>query len=366
MNIGVLKEIKVQEHRVALTPTGTHELAEAGHRVRVETGAGIGSGFPDHEYQGAGAEVVSAELAWRSELVLKVKEPLPSEYPHLGRQIVFTYFHLAGVERSLTETLLARGTTAVAYETVEDATGKLPLLAPMSAVAGNMAITIGNHYLAKVNGGKGVLLGRVLGARSGKVVVLGDGVVGQHAARAADAMGAEVHVAGLHPSRAAELARTTSADVRFFLSEPAAISEHLSDADVVVGAVLVRGSRAPRVVTESMVRAMQPGSVIVDVSIDQGGCVETSHPTSHADPIFVTHGVTHYCVANMPGAYPRTSTIALTEATLPYALRLAKQGLGALRRDAGFAKGLSTYEGRITSEAVATALGMTDRYHPLA
>jgi alanine dehydrogenase len=366
MEIGVLKEIKVQEHRVALTPAGTRPLVEAGHRVRVETGAGLGSGFSDSEYRAAGADMVSAEQAWQSNLVLKVKEPLPSEYARLGRQIVFTYFHLAGVERSLTEALLARGTTAVAYETVEDAAGKLPLLAPMSAVAGNMAVTIGNQYLAKVNGGKGVLLGRVFGARSGNVVVLGDGVVGQHAARAADALGAEVHVAGLHPSRAAELERATSADVRFFLSEPAAISDHLSNADVVVGAVLLRGSRAPRIVTEAMVRAMQPGSVIVDVSIDQGGCVETSHPTSHADPVFVVHGVTHYCVANMPGAYPRTSTIALTEATLPYVLRLAEDGVEALRRDAGFAKGLSTFGGRVTSEAVASALGLTGSYSSFA
>jgi alanine dehydrogenase len=362
MKIGVLKEIKVQEHRVALTPAGTKVLVESGHEVRVETGAGGGSGFADREYEAAGAKLASAEQAWASDLILKVKEPLESEYPRLARQIVFTYFHLAGVERSLTETLLDRGTTAVAYETVEDTAGRLPLLAPMSAVAGNMAITIGNHYLAKVNGGKGVLLGQVLGSRSGKVVVLGDGIVGQHAARAADRLGAEVHIAGLRPARIPEIQRATSADVRFFVSEPEGISEQVSDADVVVGAVLVRGSRAPVIVTEAMVRRMQPGSVVVDVSIDQGGCVETSHPTSHADPVFVVHGVTHYCVANMPGAYPRTSTIALTDATLPYAVRLANEGVGALRRDRAFAMGLSTHEGRVTSEGVASALGMTDRY----
>lgn len=362
MKVGVLKEIKVQEHRVALTPAGTKALVESRHEVRVQTGAGAGSGFSDREYESAGAELVSADEAWASDLVLKVKEPLEREYRHLGRQIVFTYFHLAGVERSLTERLLDRGTTAVAYETVEDSAGKLPLLAPMSAVAGNMAITIGNHYLAKVNGGKGVLLGQILGSRSGKVVVLGDGIVGQHAARAADRLGAEVHIAGLHPARIPELHKATSAEVRFFVSEPERISEQVSDADVVVGAVLLRGARAPVIVTDAMVRRMQPGSVIVDVSIDQGGCVETSHATSHAEPVFVVHGVTHYCVANMPGAYPRTSTIALTEATLPYALQLANEGLDALRRDHAFAKGLSTYAGRITSESVASALGMTDRY----
>jgi alanine dehydrogenase len=225
-----------------------------------------------------------------------------------------------------------------------------------------MAVTIGNHYLAKVNGGKGVLLGQVLGKGSGKVVVLGDGVVGRHAARVVDRLGAEVHVGGLHPERAPELERATSARVRFFLSEPDRIREKLGDADVVVGAVLLRGSRAPRVVTESMVKRMQPGSVIVDVSIDQGGCIETSRPTSHADPVYVSHGVTHYCVTNMPGAYPRTSTIALTDATLPYALRLANEGIAALSRDPAFAKGLSIYEGRIVSEGVASALRVMDQY----
>lgn len=366
MRIGVPKEIKAQESRVALTPSGASVLGEAGHLVRVETGAGDGSGFSDHEYEAAGAELVPADAAWASDLVLKVKEPLEREYPYLAQQIVFTYFHLAGVARALTETLLERGTTAVAYETVEDASGKLPLLAPMSAVAGNMAVTIGNQYLAKVQGGKGVLLGRVLGSRSGTVVVLGDGVVGLHAARAADALGAHVHIAGLRPERAPDIERATSSDVRFFLSEPEAIAERLSQADVVVGAVLLRGARAPTLVSESMVERMQPGSVIVDVSIDQGGCVETSRPTSHAEPVFQAHGVTHYCVPNMPGAYPRTSTVALTTATLPYALRLANEGIASLREDPAFARGVNVYDGQITSEAVATALGMIDRHVPFA
>ena len=315
MKVGVLKEIKAQENRVALTPAGARSLVAAGHVVSVEKGAGAGSGMSDADYEAGGAELVSAEVAWASDLVLKVKEPLESEYGYLDRQIVFTYFHLAGVARSLTEKLLDRGTTAVAYETVEDEAGRLPLLAPMSAVAGNMAINVGNHYLAKPNGGKGMLLGNVLGRRFGKVVVIGDGVVGRHAARTAVGVGADVHVAGRHPERVPELEREISPELRFFLSEPALLAGALRDADLVVGAVLLRGSKAPHAVTESMVRGMQPGSVIVDVSIDQGGCVATAHPTTHADPVYVKHGVTHYCVTNMPGAYPRTATLALTAAT---------------------------------------------------
>lgn len=364
MRIGVLREIKAQEYRVALTPMGAKALVAAGHEVHVEAGAGLGSGFTDRDYESAGATLTSADAAWDSELVLKVKEPLESEYERLGTQIVFTYFHLAGVGRSLTERLLERGTTAVAYETVEDASGRLPLLAPMSAVAGDMAITIGNHYLARIHGGKGVLLGSVLGRRSGKVVVLGDGVVGRHAARTADRMGAHVFIAGRHAERAAELERSISPDIHFFLSEPGRISDELVDADLVVGAVLLRGSRAPHIVTEVMVQRMQEGSVIVDVSIDQGGCVETSRPTSHARPTFAIYGVTHYCVTNMPGAYPRTSTIALTDATLPYALQLANEGIAALVRDPALAKGLNVHRGRITSEGVAAALGMSNRYEP--
>lgn len=362
MKVGVLKEIKVRENRVALTPAGAKTLVGAGHEVRVETGAGAGSGFGDADYSAVRAILVSAEAAWDSELVLKVKEPLESEYRYLARQIVFTYFHLAGVERSLTEELLARGTTAVAYETVEDEAGKLPLLAPMSAVAGSMAITVGNYYLAKFNDGKGMLLGNVLGKSYGKAVILGDGVVGRHAARAADGLGAAVHIAGRRPERAAELAQDISPRIHFFLSEPAQVAREVEDADLVVGGVLLRGAKAPHLVTEAMVRTMQPGSVIVDVSIDQGGCVETARPTSHADPVYVSHGVTHYCVTNMPGAYPRTSTIALTDATLPYALRLANQGFEALRKDPAFAKGVNTYDGSISCEAVARDLDMIDRY----
>ncbi len=362
MKIGVPKEIKENENRVALTPRGARALVQAGHSVLVQHGAGAGSGFSDEDYAGAGAQQVAAEAAWASELVLKVKEPLEQEYRHLGSQMVFTYFHLAGVSRTLTDTLLERGTTAIAYETVEDEHGTLPLLAPMSAVAGNMAVTMGNYFLAHFNGGKGLLLSRIFSERYGKVVVVGDGVVGRHCARAADSLGANVTLVGRHRERIPELKRAISADLNFALSEPDTIAAELRDADLVVGAVLRRGGRAPHIVSEAMVQNMQPGSVIVDVSIDQGGCIETSHPTTHSAPVFKKHGVIHYCVANMPGAYPRLSTIALTNATLPYALKLAENGLEALRADPASARGVNTYGGRITCRAVAEAVDLVDRY----
>ncbi len=261
--------------------------------------------------------------------------------------------------------LLERGTTAIAYETVADAAGRLPLLAPMSAVAGNMAVGIGNYYLARFNGGKGMLLGDVLGRRYGKAVVIGDGVVGRHAAHTADAMGASVFLFGRRRERAAEIAQKMSSAFSWVESNPDNIGAHLRDADLVVGGVLVPGAKAPHVVSEDMVRAMQPGSVIVDVSIDQGGCVETSRPTSHSDPVYAEHGVIHYCVTNMPGAYPRTSTIALTAATLPYAMRLADRGLEALREDAGFARGVNTHGGFVNCRPVAEVLGMEDAFREL-
>lgn len=366
MKIGVAREIKNRENRVALTPSGAETLTRLGHAVLVEAQAGIGSGFSDDAYGAAGARLVSVEQAWGADLVLKVKEPLESEYRYLRDQILFTYFHLAGSPRSLTEALLGAGTTAVAYETAEDMHGRLPLLTPMSAVAGDMATTMGAYYLARFNGGKGVLLGTVLGERYGKVVVVGDGVVGRHAAKAADGMGARVYIFGRHSERAEGLRRAISPDIEFVLSTPENLRRHLADADVLVGAVLLRGARAPHLVTEDMVRGMEPGSVIVDVSIDQGGCVETSHPTSHSDPVFVSHGVLHYCVTNMPGAYPRTSTLALTHATLPYVITLAEKGIAALRDDVGFAKGVNTYRGHLTSDAVAEALAMTPRSRAFA
>lgn len=366
MKIGLIKEIKNMENRVGLTPDGVRRLIGDGHAVRVERGAGVGSGFVDDDYAQAGAELVDAPVAWDSDLVVKVKEPLPAEYPYLGGQIVFTYFHLAGVTPTLTERLLERKTTAIAYETVEDVAGRLPLLAPMSGVAGDMAVTMGSYYLARPNGGKGMLLGDVLGKAYGKVVVIGDGVVGLHAAHVAAGMGAQLVIFGRHPEREATLQQDISPTLRYLRSEPDAVAEQLRDADLVVGAVLIRGGRTPHVVSEAMVEGMQPGSVIVDVSIDQGGCVATSHPTTHSDPVFRKHEVTHYCVANMPGAYPRTSTLALTHATLPYVHRLAAEGIDALRGDAAFARGLNSYHGFVTCEAVAEALGMASRYRAFA
>jgi alanine dehydrogenase len=362
MKVGVIKEIKDKEHRVALTPDGARTLHQAGHMVLVQAGAGLGAGFSNAQYLAAGASIVPVEQAWDAELVLKVKEPLASEYHYLKEQILFTYFHLAGVPQALTEALLRQHTTAVAYETVEDAQGTLPLLAPMSAIAGNMAITIGNYYLAKFNNGKGIQLGTVLGTRYGKVVIIGDGVVGQHAARTADGMGAQVWLFGRQRDRAAQLKQAISPHIYFLESAPETIAGQLEDADVVVGAVLIRGAKAPHVVTEDMVQRLQPGSVIVDVSIDQGGCIATSRPTSHSEPVFEKYGVIHYCVTNMPGAYPRTSTMALTAATLPYALQLAQQGLDAVRQDAGFGKGVNTYRGYVTSRPVAEALNLLPQF----
>jgi len=356
MRIGVVKEIKIRENRVALTPQGTQALVVRNHQVLIEHGAGLGSGFSDENYRQAGGQLVPTAEAWANDLVLKVKEPQASEYPYLKKKIVFTYFHLAGAPPALTEALLASRTTAIAYETVEDASGGLPLLAPMSAVAGSMAVTIGNYYLARFNGGKGILLAKLFDERFGKVVVVGDGVVGLHAARVADNLGAQVYLCGRHPERQAELEAFVSNDLNFVVSTPDNIAAELGDADLLIGAVLQRGGRAPHLVNEAMVKTMQPGSVIVDVSIDQGGCIETMHATTHDDPVYEKHGVIHYGVTNMPGAYPRLSTLALTRATLPYVLKLADRGLTALDDDPGFARGLNTHEGKITCEAVAEAL----------
>ncbi|OUS03752.1 alanine dehydrogenase [Gammaproteobacteria bacterium 54_18_T64] len=355
MRVGVVKESKVREHRVSLTPSGTEALVAHRHQVLIEKNAGLGSGFSDQDYCEVGGEIVSSAEAWACDLVLKVKEPQVSEYCHFNRQIVFTYFHLAGSPASLTAALLARRTTAIAYETVEDGAGRLPLLAPMSAVAGSMAVTIGNYYLADFNHGRGVLLTQLFDQRFGKVVIIGDGVVGLHAARVATGLGAEVYLCGCDPERKAELEAFVSGKLNFVLSTPDNIAAELHDTDLLIGAVLQRGARAPHLVTEAMVKQMQRGSVIVDVSIDQGGCIETMHATTLDDPVYEKYGVIHYGVTNMPGAYPRVSTLALTEATLPYVLALADKGLTALNEDPGLALGLNTYDGKITCEAVAEA-----------
>ena len=362
MEIGVPREIKDREHRTALTPPAVAQLRAEGHRVYVERGAGAGSGFDDAEYTQAGAELVDAAGAWRRELVVKVKEPLPPEYGFLDGQILFTFLHLAGVDPALTRRLLEAGTTAIGYETVEDRCGRLPLLAPMSAIAGNMATLMGACYLAAPQGGRGVQPGKVLGTPHGRILVIGDGTVGQHAARVGIALGARVSMAGRRPERAEALRRKMPGELHWFCSTPDSVARHVREADLVVSAVLVRGARAPHVVTEEMVRSMPRGAVIVDVSIDQGGSVETSRPTTHSEPVFVRHGVLHYCVTNMPGAYPRTATLALVRATLPYVSALARDGLDALRRDPGFARGLQTHGGHVACEPVAEALGLQDRY----
>lgn len=362
MKIGLIKEIKTKENRVGITPPGVAALIAKGHQVQVEQGAGLGSGFSDEAYREAGAQIVSTAEAWENELVVKVKEPVEAEYAFLKQQIVFTYFHLAGVPWGLTEALLAGQTSAVAYETLEDANGRLPLLAPMSAVAGNMAVQMGAHYLAAHHGGKGMMLGSVMGKRYGKVLIIGDGVVGSHAARTAIGLGANVVVAGLFPENGERLRREISESIEYIVSDSATIAQHLPDTDLLVGAVLVHGARAEHLVSAAMVKTMQAGSVIVDVSIDQGGCIQTAHATTHDNPVYLEHGVLHYCVSNMPGAYPRTSTLALTEATLPYLLKLADKGLTALSEDPGFAKALNTYQGFITYKPVAEAFDIPDRY----
>ena len=363
MKIGVVKEIKDKENRIALTPEGAKKLADSGNTVFVEENAGVNSGFSDEEYKNSGAEIVDTEKAWSADMIIKVKEPLEQEYKFLREdQIVFTYFHLAGVTKTLTEALVSNKTTAVAYETVENESRKLPLLAPMSAVAGNMSVTIGSYYLAKFNNGNGMQLGSVLGKKYGKVVVLGDGVVGKHAASTAYGMGSNVYLFTRHEDRFDLLKEEIGSELNCVLSTKENIAEHVKDADLVVGGVLLHGAKAPFIVTEEMVKTMQKGSVIVDVSIDQGGCIETAKPTKHSDPIYEVHGVIHYCVTNMPGAYPRTSTIALTTATLPYALKLAEKGINVLKEDQGFGKGVNTHKGFITYKPVAEALGMMDKF----
>jgi len=367
MIIGVPKEIKDKENRVALTPQGAKQLSADGHKVLIEKNAGLGSGFDDEEYVKNGAIIVDTNDAWNANIVVKVKEPLENEYKFLKHnQILFTYLHLAGVAKSLTDALIHAKTASIAYETVEDGAYRLPLLAPMSAIAGNMAAQIGAYYLAKFSNGKGTMLGEVLGKSFGKVLVIGDGIVGTHAAKTSYGMGANVFIFGRHKEKVEELKQKIGKNLNVILSTPENIALHVKDADLVVGGVLIKGAKAPWVVTEEMVKKMQPGSVIVDVSIDQGGCIETSKPTKHSDPIFVKHGVTHYCVTNMPGAYPRTSTIALTNATLPYIIKLANNGVrNAIKEDAGFAQGVNTLNGFITYKPVAEALDMNNRFREL-
>ncbi len=360
MLVGVPKEIKNHEYRVAITPAGVKEFVNHGHKVVIETNAGAGSAISDDAYRAAGAEIVAtaAEVWSRAEMIMKVKEPIAPEYPLMREgQILFTYLHLAA-SRDCTDALIKSGITAIAYETVT-VNGYLPLLAPMSEVAGRMAVQVGATALQKSNGGRGVLLGGVPGVRPGKVVVLGGGVAGVNAATIAHGMRADVTILDVNARRLVELDELFQGNVRTLASNSYEIEDQVLGADLVIGAVLVHGAKAPRLVSNDLVKRMKPGSVLVDIAIDQGGCFEDSRPTTHADPTFPVHGSTFYCVANMPGAVPNTSTYALTNVTLRYALALADKGWAkAMDDDANLALGLNVHQGKIYYEAVAEAHGL--------
>lgn len=359
MLVGVPKEIKVLEARVALTPEGASEFIRAGHKVIVEKGAGLGSAITDDQYIAAGATIeADVEKVWRdADMILKVKEPIEAEYPRLrAGQILFTYLHLAA-SKPCTDALIASGTTAIAYETVE-LNGTLPLLAPMSEVAGRLATQVGATALQKPNGGRGVLLGGVPGVAPGKVVVIGGGVAGLNAAVIAMGMGADVTVLDRSLPRLAYIDTLYQGRIKTLASTYGAIDREVKSADLVVGAVLVHGAKAPKLVTNEQVKGMKPGAVLVDIAIDQGGCFEDSRATTHAEPTFKVHDAIFYCVANMPGAVPVASTYALTNATLPYALSLANNGWeAAIAKDSALAKGLNVHAGKVCYEAVAVAHG---------
>lgn len=358
MIIGIPKEIKTLENRVSMTPGGVETLVRRGHSVLVEKGAGVGSGLMDEEYVAAGAKMVSAAEAWGAEMVIKVKEPMAAEYQYLRNDLLlFTYLHLAADEAQ-TKALLAGGTTGVAYETVQLADRSLPLLLPMSEVAGRMATQVGAHYLEKTQGGRGMLLGGVPGVAPANVVVIGGGVVGTNAVKIAVGMGARVTVLDLSHARLQYLDDIFGSRIITMSSTEPNIRAAVKEADLVIGAVLVPGAKAPKLVTREMIGTMREGSVIVDVAVDQGGCIETTKATTHDKPTYVVDGVVHYGVANMPGAVPRTSTFALVNQTLPYALKLAAKGVDALREDPALLAGLNTYKGKLTCPAVGEALGI--------
>ena len=366
MRVGVPREVKNHEYRVAITPAGVHELVAHGHEVLVEQGAGRGSSITDAEYSAAGAVILpTADAVWESgELILKVKEPIAEEYGRMrAGQVLFTYLHLAA-SRACTEALLERGVTSIAYETVELTDHSLPLLAPMSEVAGRLAPQVGATALMRANGGRGVLLGGVTGVRRGNVVVLGGGVAGLNAAVIAMGMGAQVTVLDRSVQRLRHIDALYGSGMQTITANAFEIERAVCEADLVIGAVLVPGAKAPKLVSNDLVRRMKPGAVLVDIAIDQGGCFEDSRPTTHADPTFTVHDTVFYCVANMPGAVPHTSTYALTNVTLPYAVALADKGWQqALRDDAALAKGLNTHAGRIAYAEVAAAHDLS--HHPL-
>lgn len=361
MIVGIPKEIKNNENRVSMTPSGVYELIKRGHKVYVQHTAGANSGFPDEEYSKVGAQILPTieDVYAQSEMIVKVKEPIACEYPLARKgQLIFTYFHFAS-ERALTEAMIQSGSVCLAYETVLDKQHTLPLLIPMSEVAGRMSAQEGARFLEKPQGGRGVLLGGVPGVKPAKVLVLGGGVVGTNAALIAAGSGADVTICDISLPRLRYLSEIMPRNVKTLFSSTHNIEKELPDTDLVIGAVLIPGAKAPHLTTREMLKLMKPGTVMVDVAIDQGGCFETSHPTTHANPIYEVDGIVHYCVANIPGAVPYTSTLALTNATMPYVLKLADLGWEkACREDAGLAAGLNIIEGEIVFPAVGEAFGL--------
>ncbi len=362
MVIGIPKEIKEEEKRVAITPSGVSAFASHGHKVLVEKGAGLGSGILDRSYHGAGATVVdsAAEVWQQADLIMKVKEPQPSEFPFLrSGLILFTYLHLAASEE-VTRVLCSKRVTAVAYETIQLEDGSLPLLTPMSEVAGRLALQVGAWCLQAENGGRGILLGGASGVRPGKVVILGAGISGSNACQVAAGMGAYVSILDVNPSKLRYIHDILGGHVTTLMSNRAIIEEEVVDADLVIGSVLIPGAKAPKLLSRTLVKLMKPGAALVDISIDQGGCAETSHPTTHHHPIYIEEEVVHYCVTNMPAIVPNTSTYALTNATLSYGLEIADKGFSkAFKENPALARGLNTYGGKITHAGVATAFGMS-------
>jgi alanine dehydrogenase len=361
VNIAVIKEIKRHEYRVGATPHCVQAYVKAGHTVKVEKDAGLGAGYPDEEYRAAGAvmEEDKEKLFSSSEMIIKVKEPLPDEYSLFKEgQILFTYLHLAS-DRKLTKTLMASGIRAIAYETIQDQDGSLPCLIPMSEIAGRLSIHEGAKYLEKAFGGRGILLGGIPGVQRGKVVIIGGGVVGINAAKIASGIGAHVVILDVRPKRLAYLDDIFGPSIQTLFSNEANIAESIRDADVVIGAVLIPGASAPRLIRKEHLKGMRKGSVIVDVAVDQGGCVETTHPTTHDDPIYIVDGVVHYCVANMPGVVALTATLGLTNHTLPYGLLIANQGAeDAVRSSPDLRMGVNIWDGSIAYEAVARSLDL--------
>lgn len=361
MIIGILKEIKTEENRVCMTPAGVEVIKNHGHRLLVEARAGVGSGFSDEDYRQAGGEIVvnNADIFATAEMLMHVKEPQPSEYGLIRPgQIVFTYFHFAASE-SLTLAMLSTGATCIAYETIENADGSLPLLVPMSEVAGRMAAQEGAKYLERSQGGRGILMGGVPGVAPATVLVLGGGTVGTQAAQMACGLGAKVYLLDMNLDRLRYLSDVMPKNCFVLMSSPAIVRSLIQEADLVIGAVLLHGAKAPKLVTRDMLTGMKPGAVLVDVAIDQGGCFETSRPTTHLEPVYMVDGIVHYCVANMPGAVPLTSTMALTNATLPYALAIANHGWrSAAAKNSGIRAGINLVDGKITYAGVAEAFNL--------